>query len=217
MALNRKKRRFPARAGVTFAGFPGVDECGRRSVAMTNDHAGIGHGRREAYADPDTAGQLKLTANSGNYGFSTCQPVFVRNLKFHASGADETVSQEARWQFSMGLIAAQVDGTDTSGTVSANTDKIPYYGDGDAFEPTRHHEDSTDYGFSECYVVDEDGSLATSEAATCDGAAWAGTETECDETVGTCAGADPDVPGTTTKALCDAAATTAGTFTTSAT
>jgi hypothetical protein len=51
----------------------------------------------------------------------------------------------------------------------------------------------------------------------CDGAAWTGTQAECEETVGTCAGADPDVPGTTTKALCDAAVTTVGTFTTSAT
>jgi hypothetical protein len=50
----------------------------------------------------------------------------------------------------------------------------------------------------------------------CDGAVWAGTETECEESAGTCAGADPDIPGTTTKALCDAAATTAGTFTSSA-
>ena len=43
---------------------------------------------------------------------------------------------------------------------------------------------------------------------------WSGTEEECEESAGTCAGADPDVPGVTTKALCDAAATTAGTFTT---
>jgi hypothetical protein len=33
------------------------------------------------------------------------------------------------------------------------------------------------------------------------------------ELMGTCDGADPDVPGTTTKALCDEAATTAGAFT----
>jgi hypothetical protein len=51
----------------------------------------------------------------------------------------------------------------------------------------------------------------------CDGVGWAGTETACEETAGTCAGADPDIAGTTTKALCDAAETTAGTFTTSAT
>ena len=57
--------------GCLVAGYDGVDECDRTSVAMTNDHAGIGHGRREAYADPDSTGQLKLTANSGRYGFST--------------------------------------------------------------------------------------------------------------------------------------------------
>ena len=34
---------------------------------------------------------------------------------------------------------------------------------------------------------------------------WSGTEEECEESAGTCAGADPDVPGVTTKALCDAA------------
>jgi hypothetical protein len=50
---------------------------------------------------------------------------------------------------------------------------------------------------------------------TCDSAGWVGTPAACEESAGTCAGADPDVPGTTTKALCDAA-TTAGTFTSTA-
>jgi hypothetical protein len=59
-------------------------------------------------------------------------------------------------------------------------------------------------------------SYDTCTAATCDGAAWTGTQAECEDTAGTCAGADPSVPGTTTKARCDAAANTAGTFTTSA-
>jgi hypothetical protein len=53
-------------------------------------------------------------------------------------------------------------------------------------------------------------------ATTCDGAVWTGTQTECEETAGTCASADPDILGATTKALCDAAVTTAGTFTASA-
>ena len=44
--------------------------------------------------------------------------------------------------------------------------------------------------------------------ATCDSADWAGTAAACRESKGTCAGADPDVPGTATKAACDAAATT---------
>jgi hypothetical protein len=52
---------------------------------------------------------------------------------------------------------------------------------------------------------------------TCDGVAWAGTRMECEESVGTCAGASPDVPGATTKSLCDDAATTPGTFTSTAT
>jgi hypothetical protein len=51
---------------------------------------------------------------------------------------------------------------------------------------------------------------------TCAGAGWVGTPAACEESAGTCAGADPDVPGTTTKALCDDAATTAGTFTSTA-
>jgi hypothetical protein len=57
----------------------------------------------------------------------------------------------------------------------------------------------------------------SSSGGTCDAAAWAGTETECEESAGTCADADPDVSGTTTKTLCDDAANSAGTFTTSAT
>jgi hypothetical protein len=52
---------------------------------------------------------------------------------------------------------------------------------------------------------------------TCNGVASSGTQAECEEAAGTCAGADPAVPGTTTKAQCDDAAVTAGTFTTSAT
>jgi hypothetical protein len=50
----------------------------------------------------------------------------------------------------------------------------------------------------------------------CDGADWAGTEAECLESAGTCAGADPAIVGATSKALCDAAATTAGSFTSAA-
>ena len=61
-----------------------------------------------------------------------------------------------------------------------------------------------------------DGSAVVLEAGACDGAAWAGTAAACLESKGTCAGADPDVPGTTTKALCDGAATAAGTFSTTA-
>jgi hypothetical protein len=37
---------------------------------------------------------------------------------------------------------------------------------------------------------------------TCEGTAWAGTPTTCFESKGACADADPEVPGTTTKALC---------------
>jgi hypothetical protein len=59
--------------------------------------------------------------------------------------------------------------------------------------------------------------LSVSKDSTCDGAAWAGTQAACEETAGTCAGASPDVPGTTTKSLCDAAAITPGTFTSTAT
>jgi hypothetical protein len=53
-------------------------------------------------------------------------------------------------------------------------------------------------------------------SGTCNSATWSDDQTACLESAGTCAGATPDVSGTTTKALCDAA-TTPGTFTSSAT
>ena len=56
---------------VTFAGFSGKDSCGRSNVAITNSHAGIGKGM----SGPD--------ANSGNYGFAVCTPVFLRRLTWH--------------------------------------------------------------------------------------------------------------------------------------
>ena len=46
---------------------------------------------------------------------------------------------------------------------------------------------------------------------------WAGTQNECLESKGLCAGADPNVPGYVTKAACDGAANTPGTFTSTAT
>ena len=72
---------------VSFMGFPGRDECGRTSVAMSNDAAGMGKGRslqgvgRRGFkqsSDFKTAGKVQTDENAGNYGFKTCQPVFTR-------------------------------------------------------------------------------------------------------------------------------------------
>ena len=94
--------------GCTFAGYDGVDECGRRSIAMTNDEAGRGKG-------------ILYDVNSGNYGFAFCTPIFMRRLRF------DQVTLPNRWQFSRGKT-----------------------------RPGR----SDDYGFSECQVFDEDGSMS---------------------------------------------------------
>jgi hypothetical protein len=53
-------------------------------------------------------------------------------------------------------------------------------------------------------------------SGTCQGAPWMETRTACEESVGTCDSADPDISGMTTKVLCDTAATP-GTFTSTAT
>ena len=54
-------------------------------------------------------------------------------------------------------------------------------------------------------------------AATCDGVTWTGlSEVDCHDGAGTCAGALPNVPGTTTRAACEGAALAGGAFTTSA-
>jgi hypothetical protein len=52
---------------------------------------------------------------------------------------------------------------------------------------------------------------------TCAGAAWTDSQAACLDSAGTCAGADPDISGTTTRAACEGATTTAGTFTSTAT
>ena len=77
----------------------------RSNVAITNNRAGIGRGK---YGN----------ANSGNYGFHFCQPVYLKSVIF---GHD--VPLQARLQFARG---------------EAN---------------------NYEYGFRECIVYDEDGSL----------------------------------------------------------
>jgi hypothetical protein len=56
-------------------------------------------------------------------------------------------------------------------------------------------------------------SVTTDQGTTCAGTAWAGSQAACLASAGTCAGAVPAISGTTTRAACEGAATTAGTFT----
>eukprot|EP01048_Picozoa_sp_COSAG05_P023407 COSAG05_NODE_5058_length_1276_cov_1.232795_1_plen_386_part_10 len=104
----------------------------------------------------------------------------MRNLQF------TNVELEGRFQFGMGKIAGQLPGSTalsfppgpgyaggthvrSSSSVSHYQNQVPAYGGVD------NHDDSTDYGASECQVFDEDGSLRAiqdTEAATewyCDG------------------------------------------------
>lgn len=71
---------------VVFAGFSRSDSCGRSNIAIANSHAGIGKGYYN-------------NANSGNYGFAICTPVFMRRLTWHK------VALKARFTFSRGLTA----------------------------------------------------------------------------------------------------------------
>ena len=175
---------------IHFIGFPGTDECGYRSVAMTNDPAGYGKGTSDPYRDIFSVGRITTQTSAANYGGMLCQPVFVRNLRW------TDTPLEGRWQFGMGAIADQVPGSlDSRGysrhrtfssSVSMETAHVPAYservfeGSCDAPGQTRerngriestcagrdgwpqaerYHDDATDYGFSECVVYDEDGSL----------------------------------------------------------
>ena len=109
---------------VLFVGFDGVDECGRKNVAMANDNAGLGRGQSVSGGSGQSAG----------YGFPTCVPIFMRRLRF------DRIALPNRFRFSQGRT----------------------YPGG-----------ARDFGFSECIVYDEDGSMSihmdaagTTDAAT---------------------------------------------------
>lgn len=53
---------------VTFYGYSGVDSCGRKNIAINNEHSGHGEGSNYAFASA--------------FGTATCYPVQVKNVNF---------------------------------------------------------------------------------------------------------------------------------------
>jgi cysteine-rich repeat protein len=174
--------------GVHFIGFPGLDECGRKNVAVTNDHGIFGKGtHQQGRTNIFGVGRVTVPAATANYGFITCIPVFIRNLQW------TEVPVGGKWQFSMGTMAGR------ESAVSHHPEMVPAYSEEvfsrsceDGFETEhaeagfiepgatrerndrtestcfgrdgwpkaeRHHGGSTDYAASECMLFDEDGSL----------------------------------------------------------
>jgi cysteine-rich repeat protein len=179
---------------VHFVGFPGTDECGRANVAMSNDPAGIGKGKFNHYWDIFTAGRVQTDTVTGNYGGMVCHPTFVRRLNFtetplqarwqFSMGARAKHRKWGENNFYQGR-------SSLSQSVSAHQEHVPAYSAevykdscaGGGYERERNgrtestcsgidgwpkaakqHDDSTDYGFSECQLFDEDGSLKAAPA-----------------------------------------------------
>jgi hypothetical protein len=135
--------------GVVFSGF-GLDECGRTNVAMSNEPAGWGRGSHQ-YALRH-GGRIESDPVDSNFGFAVCAPVFVRNLVF------TEVPMDYRWRFSAG----KVEASRSYGDGDCTADPIT----GEVKSPCLALTDlkgSADYGFSECQLFDEDGSLAAGD------------------------------------------------------
>eukprot|EP01052_Picozoa_sp_SAG31_P000813 SAG31_NODE_24_length_33075_cov_3.218523_3_plen_2052_part_01 len=132
--------------GVRFVGF-GPDACGRTNVAITNEPAGWGRGSHLHYSRG--GGRVDSDPADSNFGFAVCAPLFVRNLDFHEVPADY------RYRFSHGKAVSfgpYGDGICTADPETGETRS--------SCEPIPASPASTDYGFSECQLFDEDGSLA---------------------------------------------------------
>jgi cysteine-rich repeat protein len=168
---------------------PQGDECGHVSTAITNDPAGIGKGRFDKYWDIFTVGRVQTQRVDGNYGHMTCQPTFVRRLmwtevplegKFQFSmgaiagqvpGSFETVVTSSSVSMHPEHVPAYSSEvfTDSCSTGRCATGNCERARNG-RIESTcagrdgwpkadAWHDDSTDYGFSECMLYDEDESL----------------------------------------------------------